>query len=247
VQGSGDPSRWLPPGHASPNWVARKGTNGEYRASQSAPSGRPGVTGNGNLDELLGPELITAITRLVDERVARAVAELGVPAPPSSWLTVPQAAELLGCSEDAVRMRIQRGRLTVSTQGRRRLPVPPLGCRVGPLTPHWASNDENAPDAAATAPGPAQEDRPPMHAPVSQDHPGIEAVRQPHPRRVRVAESVYLTHRSRDRPARPQQIRIHLPRRQRSAGLADRQRHQESRCQGRARRATRPDAQRRTG
>ena len=30
-----------------------------------------------------------------------------------------------------------------------------------------------------------------MHAPMSQDHPGIEAVRRPHPRRVRVAESVY--------------------------------------------------------
>jgi excisionase family DNA binding protein len=71
------------------------------------------------LDALLGPELVAAIEQLVDERVARAVAELRVPPPPSPWLTVAQAADLLGCSEDAVRMRIKRGRLTACRQGRR--------------------------------------------------------------------------------------------------------------------------------
>jgi len=71
------------------------------------------------LDALLGPGLVAAIEQLVDERVARAVAELRVPPPPSPWLTVQQAAEFLGCTEDAVRMRIKRGRMMARRQGRR--------------------------------------------------------------------------------------------------------------------------------
>lgn len=71
------------------------------------------------LATLLGPELVTAIERLVDERVARAVAELRTPEPASPWLTVAQTADWLGCSEDAVRMRIRRGRLSAGRQGRR--------------------------------------------------------------------------------------------------------------------------------
>lgn len=74
---------------------------------------------DGHLDALLGPELVTAIEQLVDERVAQAVAELRAPPPASPWLTVAQAAELLGCSADAVRMRIRRGRLAARRQGRR--------------------------------------------------------------------------------------------------------------------------------
>ncbi len=35
------------------------------------------------------------------------------------WLTVPQAAARLGCSADAVRMRVKRGRLEGRHQGRR--------------------------------------------------------------------------------------------------------------------------------
>jgi excisionase family DNA binding protein len=73
-----------------------------------------------DLDALLGPTLVAAIEQLVDERVARAVAEqnryVGVLPP---WLTVPQAAEMLGCSPEAVRQRIRRGRLATRRQGRR--------------------------------------------------------------------------------------------------------------------------------
>jgi excisionase family DNA binding protein len=72
-----------------------------------------------DLDALLGPELVAAIEQLVDERVARAVAGLKVPAPLSPWVTVGQAADLLGCSEAAVYQRIRRGRLTTRRQGRR--------------------------------------------------------------------------------------------------------------------------------
>jgi excisionase family DNA binding protein len=35
------------------------------------------------------------------------------------WLTLAQAAERLGCSPDAVRMRVRRGRLEHRRQGRR--------------------------------------------------------------------------------------------------------------------------------
>jgi excisionase family DNA binding protein len=72
-----------------------------------------------NLDAFLGPELVAAIEQFVDERVARAVAGIQVPAPPARWLTVAQAADLLGCTPDAVRMRIRRGRLDARRQGRR--------------------------------------------------------------------------------------------------------------------------------
>jgi Helix-turn-helix domain len=71
------------------------------------------------LDAFLGSELVAAIERLVDERVARAVAELRAPAPLSPWLTVAQTANLLDCSEAAVRQRIRRGRLVTGRQGRR--------------------------------------------------------------------------------------------------------------------------------
>jgi len=72
-----------------------------------------------DLDALLGLELVAAIEQLVDERVAVAIAELRVPAPSAPWLTVPQAAAFLGCSPDAVRMRIKPGRLVTRRQGRR--------------------------------------------------------------------------------------------------------------------------------
>jgi hypothetical protein len=77
------------------------------------------VSRTGQLDALLGPDLVAAIEQLVDERVARAMAQLRVPPPPSPWLTVAQAADLLGCSPAAVRMRINRGRLVVRRHGRR--------------------------------------------------------------------------------------------------------------------------------
>jgi excisionase family DNA binding protein len=72
-----------------------------------------------DLDALLGPTVVAAIEQLVDERVARAVAGIQAPAPTALWLTVPQAADMLGCTPDAVRMRIKRGRLATRRQGRR--------------------------------------------------------------------------------------------------------------------------------
>lgn len=73
------------------------------------------------LGAILGPELLEALDAYVDKRVAYALAEL---APARSngapeWLTLEQAGDRLGCTADAVRMRVNRGRLTARHDGRR--------------------------------------------------------------------------------------------------------------------------------
>jgi excisionase family DNA binding protein len=71
------------------------------------------------LDGVFAPEVVAAIERLVDERVAAALAARAPATPSPRWLTVEQAAERLGCSRDAVRMRVRRGRLDSKRSGRR--------------------------------------------------------------------------------------------------------------------------------
>jgi excisionase family DNA binding protein len=72
------------------------------------------------LEQALAPELVAALERLVDERVAAAVAELEVASYGGRrWLTLSEAGERLGCSPDAVRMRVKRGRLEARRQGSR--------------------------------------------------------------------------------------------------------------------------------
>jgi excisionase family DNA binding protein len=66
----------------------------------------------------LAPELIDALEELVAERVAAALAAQPDPTA-AAWLTLEQAAERLGCSRDAVRMRAGRGRLATRRHGRR--------------------------------------------------------------------------------------------------------------------------------
>jgi DNA-directed RNA polymerase specialized sigma24 family protein len=64
------------------------------------------------------PELVEAITRLVDERVSVEVAALAS-ANGRQWLTLDEAGARLGVSADAVRMRVRRGRPEAQRQGRR--------------------------------------------------------------------------------------------------------------------------------
>lgn len=63
------------------------------------------------------PELLAALEQFVDERAAAALA--AQPDDGARWLTLDQAAERLGCTADAVRMRVKRGRLESRRQGRR--------------------------------------------------------------------------------------------------------------------------------
>ena len=73
---------------------------------------------DGLLDELAA-ELAAhpRLEALVQARVEQVLAER-VP-PPRTWLTLAEAAERLGCTPDAVRMRIHRGRLDHRRHGRR--------------------------------------------------------------------------------------------------------------------------------
>ena len=61
-------------------------------------------------------EVVELIEALVVERVGELVGNGQEPAP---WLTLEQAGERLGCSVDAIRMRIKRGRLAARHDGRR--------------------------------------------------------------------------------------------------------------------------------
>ena len=66
----------------------------------------------------LSPDLVAALDELIAERVEVALARVMVSDRPE-WLTLGHAGELLGCSADAVRMRVRRGRLEARRQGRR--------------------------------------------------------------------------------------------------------------------------------
>jgi excisionase family DNA binding protein len=70
------------------------------------------------LSTALAPSVVAAIDELVTERV-REELETRTSVPTlKKWLTLREAAELLGCSTDAVRMRARRGRLEHRRHGR---------------------------------------------------------------------------------------------------------------------------------
>ncbi|MFN8224747.1 MAG: hypothetical protein U0R50_16055 [Gaiellales bacterium] len=72
-----------------------------------------------DLSEMFGPTIVEALERLVNERVAAALAELDGARADRTWLTLEEAGERLGCSAEAVRMRASRGRLESRRHGRR--------------------------------------------------------------------------------------------------------------------------------
>jgi excisionase family DNA binding protein len=77
------------------------------------------VTARDRLAGVLAPEVLEALEQLVDERVTERLAELHGSGDAPPWMTLDQAAERLGCTTDAVRMRVKRGRLDARRQGRR--------------------------------------------------------------------------------------------------------------------------------
>ena len=70
------------------------------------------------LASVLAAEVLDALEGFVAEKVAVELANRPN-SPAAPWLTLDQAGELLGCSRDAVRMRIKRGRLESRRHGRR--------------------------------------------------------------------------------------------------------------------------------
>jgi len=77
------------------------------------------VTARDRFAVIVNAELVELLDAYVDERVATAIAELTPAATNGApeWLTLEQAGERLGCSADAVRMRVKRGRLEARHQG----------------------------------------------------------------------------------------------------------------------------------
>jgi excisionase family DNA binding protein len=63
--------------------------------------------------EVLRPLVVDVVREELDGLVEKRLAER------KRWLTLAEAAERLGCTPDAVRMRARRGRLEYRYQGRR--------------------------------------------------------------------------------------------------------------------------------
>ncbi len=78
------------------------------------------------LEALVGPNLAGAILDALREELAAELVDR--PANGSHeprWLTLEQAGERLGCSADAVRMRVKRGRLVSAGRGAASTSRPP--------------------------------------------------------------------------------------------------------------------------
>jgi DNA-directed RNA polymerase specialized sigma24 family protein len=71
------------------------------------------------LAAVLAPEVLDALDELVADRVAAELARHAQTDAGPRWLTLDQAAERLGCTPAAVRMRANRGRLQTRRHGRR--------------------------------------------------------------------------------------------------------------------------------
>ena len=77
------------------------------------------MSGRERLLAALSPEVVAAIDELVADRVRAELAAHEQETNGRTWLTLDEAGERLGCTADAVRMRVKRGRLEAKTQGRR--------------------------------------------------------------------------------------------------------------------------------
>jgi hypothetical protein len=77
------------------------------------------VTAAERLGALVGPNLAGAILDALREELAAELADRRANGSEARWLTLEQAGARLGCSPDAVRMRVKRGRLETRRHGRR--------------------------------------------------------------------------------------------------------------------------------
>jgi excisionase family DNA binding protein len=73
-----------------------------------------------DLGSVFAPKLVEALTRLVDERVERALADRDIESG-SPWLSLAEAAGRLRVSERTVARLVERGRIRTTALGRRRL------------------------------------------------------------------------------------------------------------------------------
>jgi excisionase family DNA binding protein len=71
--------------------------------------------------DLLGPHLREAIEQLIDERVEQRLAAIARAEPPSRYMTIPEAAELLRCKRQRIDDLLSSGRLSRVKDGSRTL------------------------------------------------------------------------------------------------------------------------------
>jgi excisionase family DNA binding protein len=76
--------------------------------------GEAGLSAHERLGRIVGPDTLELLAVFVTEQIEEVLRR-----PERPWLTLDEAAERLGCSRDAVRMRVKRGRLEARHQGRR--------------------------------------------------------------------------------------------------------------------------------
>jgi hypothetical protein len=77
------------------------------------------MNGREHLAGVLAPDVLAAFEALVDERIAAALATQPADNGHGRWVTLEEGATLAGCSVDALRMRISRGRYGSRRDGRR--------------------------------------------------------------------------------------------------------------------------------
>jgi excisionase family DNA binding protein len=75
-------------------------------------------TARAQLERHFAPEVLAALDAYVQELVEERLAEAEPHDDGRRWYRLEEAADLLGCSYDAIRMRVARGRLTTRRQGR---------------------------------------------------------------------------------------------------------------------------------
>jgi excisionase family DNA binding protein len=75
------------------------------------------MSGRQRLERILASEPLAALDEYVRELVDEYVANVAR-SDKREWYPLDEAAQLLGCSYDAVRMRVRRGRLESRRQGR---------------------------------------------------------------------------------------------------------------------------------
>jgi hypothetical protein len=77
------------------------------------------MTTRDQLAQVLHPGLLDRIDAYIDERVTSAVDAFQQTNGHGRWVTLENAAELAGCSPDAMRMRVSRGRYRSRRDGAR--------------------------------------------------------------------------------------------------------------------------------
>lgn len=70
------------------------------------------------LEQTFAPEVLTALDEHIRDLAGECLEERTLRDTERDWYSLAEAAQLLGCSYDALRMRARRGRLDVRRQGR---------------------------------------------------------------------------------------------------------------------------------